>query len=196
MKITSSLLFRFCISCPVLNFAQVGINTTNPQATLDINGNLKIRSIPETSVLPGYKVLAINESSFEVTNVSPALLSFPVNTSAAKVKSVSGLSLLSLDLSLFNSWNILKFDTVEINPTGFTSTPNDFYYTVPTTGKYVIDFYFRNNTLLTLGVQTTTRIGILKTTSSNVSSLIDSKLVTVVSVLLASYYYENIDSIY
>ncbi len=33
--------------------AQVGINTADPKATLDVNGNVIIRSTPQTSTLPG-----------------------------------------------------------------------------------------------------------------------------------------------
>jgi hypothetical protein len=32
---------------PILGFGQVGINTTNTTATLDVNGNFRIRQIPQ-----------------------------------------------------------------------------------------------------------------------------------------------------
>ena len=34
---------------PFLAFSQVGINTTNPQATLDVNGSLRVTSIPSSN---------------------------------------------------------------------------------------------------------------------------------------------------
>ncbi len=40
MKLLVSFLYFLSLSC----FAQVGINTITPEATLDINGNLKIRT--------------------------------------------------------------------------------------------------------------------------------------------------------
>lgn len=197
MKYSIVLLLKISVFSPLLHFSQVGINTDDPKATLDLNGNMMIRVVPETTTLPGYKIMAINEDSFEVTNVSPALFSTAKNVTVSKATAATGLTLLGLDVNLFNtSWNILKFPTLEINPTNFTSTASDFYYTAPSSGKYIIDYSFRNNTLLTLGVQPNTRIGILKTTTGNVTTMIDSKQVTVVGALLASYYYENIRSIY
>lgn len=41
------LLFIFLV--PILAFSQVGINTTTPQATLDVNGSLRVTSIPSSN---------------------------------------------------------------------------------------------------------------------------------------------------
>lgn len=34
-----------CLLCSLLSFAQVGINTSNPTSTLDVNGNIRIRTL-------------------------------------------------------------------------------------------------------------------------------------------------------
>lgn len=197
MKNSIVFLLKISVFSPLLFFSQVGINTTNPQATLDVNGNVKIRVIPETPTLPGYKILAINEGSFEVTNVSPSLLSSSNNGSVSKASSSAGLSLLSLDIGLFNSWNIVKFENVEINSTNYTTTTTDFYYTVPSSGKYFISYHFKNNTALSLSIATNAQIGILRTPTTGNSVLLDSRTLNAVGIaLVGNYYFENIDSVY
>lgn len=178
------------------SFAQVGINTSTPQATLDVNGNVIIRNTPETMVLPGYKVLVVDESSFEVGDVDPSLFFAGSNSNVAKATASSGVSLLQLDLSLlYPSWYLLQFGNTEINPSLFTSTASDFYYTVPNKGKYFIHLNFKIRTLLTLGVATNSQIGILKT-SGNTTTLIDSKPLSVIGLTLANDSFETIHSIY
>ncbi|GHC52370.1 hypothetical protein [Ulvibacter litoralis] len=54
-KLTVSTLLFLIIS--VQTFSQVGINTTEPMATLDVNGDLRIRQLDEES---GSHVLSIN----------------------------------------------------------------------------------------------------------------------------------------
>ncbi len=60
MVLRTLCVLLFCI--PVI--AQVGINTTSPTASLDINGNLKIRSISEETFISNVKdsILVINGS--------------------------------------------------------------------------------------------------------------------------------------
>lgn len=198
MKNSIVFLLKISVFSPLLCFSQVGINTNNPQATLDVNGNMKIRVIPETPTLPGYKIMAVNEGSFEVTNVSPSLFSSSNNGTVSKASSSAGLSLLSLDVGLFNnSWNIVKFENVEINSTNYTTTTADFYYTVPSAGKYFISYHFKNNTALSLSIATNAQIGILRTPTTGNSVLIDSRNLNAIGIaLVGNYYFENIDSVY
>lgn len=177
-------------------YAQVGINTTNPLATLDVNGNVIIRDTPDTNVLSGYKVLVVNQNSFEVNDADPSLFFGGSNANIAKASASSGISLLELDLSLlYPSWHLLKFGSAEINPALFTSTASDFYYTVPSKGKYIIHLNFRIRTLVTLGVATNSQIGILKT-SGTTTTLIDSKPLNVIGLTLANDSFETIHSVY
>ncbi|KFC19247.1 hypothetical protein [Chryseobacterium sp. FH1] len=177
-------------------WAQVGINTTEPLATLDVNGNVMIRDTPETTVLPGYKVLVVNQNSFEVGDADPSLFLSGSNSNIAKASASSGVSLLTLDLSLlYPNWYVLKFGNAEINPTLFTSTASDFYYTVPNKGKYFINLNFKMRTLLSLGVATNSQIGLLKT-SGTTTTLIDSKPLSVIGLTLSNDSFETIHSVY
>lgn len=44
-KIYSSFIFLVFLLVSSLSFSQVGINTTNPLSTLDINGNLSVKTV-------------------------------------------------------------------------------------------------------------------------------------------------------
>jgi len=109
MKATTFTLMFATISGSI--FAQVGINTPNPGATLDINGTLKIRQTPAAPALPGYQILALNQNSggdFQVAQVSPQLIidavssaistSGTINSSVYAARKSAGINLLSLSL--------------------------------------------------------------------------------------------------
>jgi len=195
MKTLLSFL-KFCIIIPFSSFAQVGVYTSNPLATLDVNGNMMLRSTPQATT--NYNILAIKKSNSEVSYVDPSIFTSSTNTTVGKATATSGTTLLALDLSLFNTdWNILKLPNLEINPDNFTSTANDFYYTVPSTGKYYINFRLKNTTLLSLGLATDAQMGILATNPAGTSTLIDSIFMNAISTsLLSGYYFENMSSIY
>lgn len=133
---TKLVLVFFCIFGKI--YTQVGINTSTPQATFDVNGNVMIRTVPETTNLSSYKIMVLNSTNAEVSKADPSLFASSTNSTASKAYSSSGINLLALSLGVFdNTWNIVKFDTTPINPANFTSTTTDFYYTVPSSGKYV-----------------------------------------------------------
>lgn len=63
MKKTIQILIMFSF---YLNFAQVGINTISPTATLDVNGNIRVRQAKNLAGLNSAKdsILVINNSGF------------------------------------------------------------------------------------------------------------------------------------
>ncbi len=141
--------------------------------------------------------MVVKNDTNEVGDADPGLFFSGSNSNIAKATSASGLSLLALDVNLLNpNWSTLKFGNLEITPSLFTSTSSDFYYNVPSSGKYIINLNFKNQTVLSLGVATNSQIGILKTSGST-TSLIDSKFVNAISLaLVANYYFETIHSVY
>jgi hypothetical protein len=180
------------------SFAQIGINTPSPLAALDVNGNLKVRTVPETSNITGHHLLTVKLSDNEVNRVNPDIFFPSSNTSLSKARSSAGVYLLAIGISLFDtSWYMMRFDNTAINASNFTSSASDFYYTVPTTGKYVIDLNFKHSTLLSLGIATNAQIGIIRTPVSGPTTLVDSKYMNVVGLaLVANYYFETINSVY
>lgn len=149
--------------------AQVGINTTEPEAALDINGNLAIREVPPLTVDDTYEMLVRNSRTNEVQSIPAQQAAESLSSTFAKAQLRSGVSLL--DLNGFNGWRRVDFTpaSVEFNPGNHFSAADDLY-TVPSDGIYEITYEF----ILGTGVQlslailndSSPRMGILKHTTN------------------------------
>jgi len=141
----------------------VGIGTPNPQASLDVNGTMKIRQTPAAPTLPGYQVLAVNQNTggdAQVVQVSPQVISdyvinSGINTSVYSAKKTSGITLINIGI-LPNGFRPVNFLVAE-KTTGTSSlfSDSDGSYTAPSAGIYAIGFTFRYGTGLQSGVLTT-----------------------------------------
>ena len=87
--------------------SQVGINTVDPQATLDVNGNVIIRTVDAASSSSNYDFLVHNNSTNEVQKVNGNLASSSPQKTIAKGVTKNGVSLLSG--TLFAGWQKIKF---------------------------------------------------------------------------------------
>lgn len=195
-KICKLILALFAIPA----FSQVGINTPNPTATLDVNGTLKIRETPSATALPGYQIMAVNQGSFEVSKIDPSLLlqSANTNTTVYAAKKTGNISLLSLGLfpSGFRAVNFLASERTVGNMALFSNTDNT--YTVPSNGVYAIGFSFRYGTGLQASILANSPgIGILRT-RAGVSTLIDSRTFSGANLILLNLTISesNINSLY
>lgn len=143
------------------SYAQVGINTTTPEATLDVNGNLIVRTVPTTPIATTYDFLVLDPATFEVQKINGTLGTASVNSSIAKAVEEDGISLL--DGSLFAGWQKINFGSghIPINPGGNFDSATDFY-TVPSDGIYEINYEFRYGNGVLLGLFGNPKIGILK----------------------------------
>ncbi|MDQ1095658.1 MULTISPECIES: hypothetical protein [Chryseobacterium] len=172
-------------------FSQVGINTTTPQSTLDVNGNVIIRQVPTGSSVSGYQVLAINQSNSEISSLDPALLSGGSGTASnstvyAAKKASGNVTLLSLGLfpSGFRAVNFVNSERTIGSSALFSDTDNT--YTVPSTGVYAIGFYFRYGTGLQAALLANSPgVGIVRT-RAGVATLIDSRSFTGANLILLS----------
>jgi hypothetical protein len=165
----------------------VGINTTTPQANLDVNGTVKIRQTPVAPALPGYQILAVNQNTggdFQVAQVTPQLISDYVvsqintngttNTSIYAAKKSTGITLLSLGLfpTGFRAINFLQAERTVGAAALFSDSDNT--YTIPSNGTYAVGFSFKYGTGLQAGVLTNSPgMGILRT-RSGVATIIES----------------------
>ncbi len=150
----------------------VGINTASPKATLDINGNVKIRTVESLdSLAVNQTLLVLDETSsgdFELKKISAdyfrnGLLKNETMYSARKSSNIS-----ILDLSLYEGYQAIKFEDSDrvvgdASAGLFFTTSGDSYYLVPSDGVYSISFAFTYGT----GVQAsllggTPSIGILR----------------------------------
>lgn len=153
--------------------AQVGINTTNPTATLDVNGNLKIREVPQVLALPGYQIMAVNQGSFEVAEVDPQILLSAANTNSSVYSAAKNGGITLLALSLFGNWKQINF-TLTDKRLGISTlfSENDYSYVVPSSGVYAVSFYFRYGNGLQSSVLTgNPGIGIIKNSGGAFTTL-------------------------
>lgn len=182
-RICSALLLLSAISI----FSQVGINTPDPTATLDINGNLKIRQLPQTTALPGYQILAVNQGSTEITQVDPSIIYTSItNTTVYAAKKTSGISLLSLGLfpSGFRAVNFLTTERTVGSTALFSDT--DYTYTIPSDGTYAVGFTFRYGTGLQASILANSPgVGIVRT-RAGVATTIDSRAFSGANLLVLS----------
>ncbi|MDH6253227.1 hypothetical protein M2347_002954 [Chryseobacterium sp. H1D6B] len=173
-------------------FSQVGINTSSPTATLDVNGNAKIRTMPQVTALPGYQIMALNQGTFEVAKVDPQVIidaaSAAANTdgSVYAAKKTTGISLLSLGLfpTGFRAVNFLAAERTLGNAALFSDTDNT--YTIPSNGVYAIGFTFRYGTGLQASILANSPgVGIVRN-RAGVATVIDSRTFSGANLILLS----------
>ncbi|ASE60452.1 hypothetical protein EGY07_13405 [Chryseobacterium indologenes] len=180
-----SLLLAFA-SFPV--FSQVGINTSTPAATLDVNGTLIVRDTPQATALPGFQLLASNLGNDEVFIMDPQIViaASNTNTSVFAAKKTTGISLLSLGLfpSGFRAVNFLAAERTIGSASLFSDTDNT--YTIPSTGVYAIGFSFRYGTGLQASLLANNPgVGIVRT-RAGVATIIDSRPFSGANLVLLS----------
>lgn len=183
-KICSAILALMAL--PFAAQSGVGINTTTPQATLDVNGNLKIRQAPTAASTTGYQILAINQNTggdFEVSQVNPQLIAdlatqggtTGVAASVYSARKTAGVTLVSLGIfpTGFRSVNFVNAERTVGSTAVFSDVDNT--YTVPSTGVYAIGFNFRYGTGIQAALLTNSPgVGLVRT-RNGVSTLIDSR---------------------
>ena len=159
----------------------MGINTSTPKSTLDINGNLKIRTIPAISNYPtSDQVILLADKSaitgdFEVKQMGADVL---FNRNAYYASKSGGWSLI--DLGLGNSWAKINLTGSSDTKIGVQSLFNNGVYTAPESGVYSVYYEFQFGAGINLEVLGGKKLGIIK----NVSEVWDEKLFEGVRVSL------------
>ena len=145
-------------------FSQVGIGTDDPKATLDIDGNLKVRDVLEvTTVTDDYFILMQNNSSAgdtEIIRISSDNFASPAASTAYAAESDGGWSLLDLGISGTN-WNRINLssgDTTIGDPTHFVNGT----YTAPSSGVYVVNYEFQLEAGVDITLLGNKRLGLIK----------------------------------
>lgn len=171
--------------------AQVGINTDEPEATLDVNGNVKIRDVKDAdAAATDYNFLVVDADN-TVKKVNGNLSDGTAGTSSvaagiAKAEKKNGLTLL--DLGAFNQWQKMDFKEADlaINPGNYFDADTDMYV-VPSDGIYEISFDVRYGSGVAaslLNFNGIPRIGILKHNEGGGYSVLDEKEFSGVNVSL------------
>ena len=161
----------FAIFFSLFGYAQVGVNTTTPDAMLDVNGNLKVREVPQAVKSNSHDFMIIDPVSHEVQKLNAKFAS-ATNTTIAKGVAPTGISLVGV--SLFGSWKQINFASTEID-TGENFNTADNSYTVPSDGIYEVSYFVRIGTGLQTGLLSgTPKVGILKQ-SAGVNTVLDER---------------------
>ena len=119
--------------------AQVGVGTEDPQATLDLNGNMKIRTVDEASTFnDSLKFLVRDISStgdYEVKEVSGDNLF----TSASIFSAQNDGDWNLLSATILSSWRAIDLTSADTR-IGDSSLLDNGVYTAPQSGIYRIHF--------------------------------------------------------
>lgn len=171
-------LYKFALLCVIGPLSgQVGINTTTPQASLDVNGNMKLRLRQSASSLSGIEILAVDPSSSEIFQINPSLLiasNSTVNSSLYSSRKTAGMNLVSFGIfpSGFRAVNFVNAERIAGQASLFSDTDNT--YTVPSTGVYQVYYTFKYGTGLQDGqLPNSPGVGIVRT-RAGVSTVINS----------------------
>lgn len=166
------LLFAILIVTNILN-AQVGINTSDPKATLDINGNIKIRNIPQITSLSTNQTILLRDTNsvtgdFEIKEISSDVLVI-ANANVFYGSKTGSNSLISL--SLGGGW-------AKVNLTGATDTKlgspalfTEGVYTASQAGIYAVNYEYQFTAGISLELLGGKRLGLIK----NATTIWDEK---------------------
>ncbi len=153
-----TILISFLIIASAINplLAQVGINTEDPQASLDINGNVKIRTVTDDA---STTVLVLGTNNEVMKNTTLMARSFVAGSGGSSIGLISTelasgwhkIQFASKELDDYNAYNNTSSPIVNPNPT--TGTPNilAYEYAAPQTGIYRIYAQFETTGLVTVG---------------------------------------------
>ncbi|WP_312766000.1 hypothetical protein [Epilithonimonas sp.] len=169
-------------------FAQVGINTSDPKATLDINGNLKIRNVTNIpSVNSNHTFLVRDKTTttgdYEIKEINSDIL--VVGNANAYYASKNG-SWSLIDLGLGNFWSRINLtgsaDTKLGNPALF----NTGVYTAQQSGTYSVYYEFQFASGVNLEVLGGKRLGILKNNAVWDEKIFDGVRLVLLTINIAS----------
>ncbi|WP_160136912.1 hypothetical protein [Chryseobacterium sp. c4a] len=182
-------LYSLILACATLPlFSQVGINTSAPTATLDVNGTMRVRVTPPATTVTGYQLLAQDTGTTEVFAMDPQLIigSANVNSGMFAAKKTAGISLVDITLfpASFRPVNFLASERTIGSAAMFSDSDGSFI--IPSTGVYMIGYNFRYG----MGLQANLLvngygIGIART-RNGVGAVIDSRPFTGLDLGLVS----------
>lgn len=141
-------------------YSQVGINTTEPTATLDVNGTIRVRSIP-SSTADG-KILVIDDSGNISSNSTLVPKSF--------LKVTGGSEIAILAVTLLTNWNKIAFNQVQFDENN-EYNPTNYEFVAKQSGVYIVYAQYKISSLVSaLDVG----LGVFKRTSGSTTYTLEA----------------------
>lgn len=123
------------------SYAQVGIGTDDPQATLDVNGNLMVRNVTTASSVNNPSILVLENNEIKKVEASSIIGGSGSVTNAVAFLASRRDQLLQNDLIPLNIGN---WKRVNLQPTdatiGQTNSTNNAEYVVQSSGVYQVTY--------------------------------------------------------
>ncbi|PKA82054.1 C1q domain-containing protein [Ulvibacter sp. MAR_2010_11] len=137
-------------------FSQVGIGTTFPSASLDINGNLKIRLIPEEALVNDVKdsVLVVN-GNYVKSIPTKSLVTAALPTTIKGTFSTTG----AVNLSLLSGVQTIPFNDLHFDVNNEFNTTT-YMFTAKQDGIYAVNVHIEAGS--SIGIATNFGVRILK----------------------------------
>ncbi|MEZ4854502.1 hypothetical protein [Flavobacterium sp.] len=157
------IVFYLIITCSFYGAAQVGINTSSPNAQLDINGDLIIQDVPEANYNEQEKILVVDNNINRVKSI---------NLPKTFISAAGGTGFSVLSLVLISGWNAVSFPTIIFDENNDYNT-TDQYFEVPVNGIYEIDYYVKMASIISLA---DVGVGVIKRNTSGTYSLEGSEV--------------------
>ncbi|PZU90498.1 MAG: hypothetical protein DI529_02870 [Chryseobacterium sp.] len=147
-------------------YAQVGINTTDPKSTLDINGNLKVRNVTTLSSINSNHTVLLRDKTattgdFEIKEINSDFLVVSNGNANAYYASKTG-SWSLINLALGGSWYKINLTGTSDTKLGAQSLFTDGVYTAQQAGIYAINYEFQFTAGIDLDLLGGKRLGIIK----------------------------------
>lgn len=145
MKKKLTLLVLFFVSAISPLLAQVGINTENPLASLDINGDLKVRTVAVDNTSTDILVLGADNAVHRNTTFMSSYGARPF------VGATGGTTITLLSLTLLGGWNKIPFSAEEFDLHDNYNNTSTYEFVAPQAGLYRIYVQFETTGLVSAG---------------------------------------------
>lgn len=172
-KFITLVLMGITLKC----LSQVGINTDLPEATLDINGNLRVRKVENCLGDSCADAILIKSNGHFVQYISKEQL-FAMNYKSY-VSGTGNNGVVLADISALNTWGKILFDKETIDENNDFDTATSMF-TAPKDGIYQIYVQYKTSSLISAGEL---GVGIYIKRGENTPELIAEESYTSVSLL-------------
>jgi|GEM_PF-914620 len=165
---------------------QVGINTTNPKSTLDVNGNLIIRDVGEIADLNSNIAILVRDRSsvgdYEIKEINSSFF----NGQATAYYATKNGSWSLINLGIGGGWQKINLtgssDTKFGDPTAF----NNGVFTIQRSGLYAVNYEIQFESGINIEAVGGRSLGLLKNTTIWEQKRFDGVRVSLLGITLAA----------